>query len=108
MSAVVTRSGDVVEDAQQQSPGDATGPSHRSVQLGQGPVELLGLFGAHGHAEFLLLLHGHSVAADASRCMWPRMTGGGEWRKATITFSGQDYDSQQSVTLTFPPMDNLK
>lgn len=54
-----------MEDAEQLSLGDATGPPHGAFQFGQGPVELLGLLGLDCDAGFVLLLCGHSVAAHA-------------------------------------------
>lgn len=45
---------DIMEDAQKQGLGNTTGPLHRTVQPGQGPVKLLRLLGAHCNAGFIL------------------------------------------------------
>lgn len=51
-----------MEDAQQQGLGDAAGPPHRGVQLGQSPVKLLSLLGPYCDADLVLLLCDHSIA----------------------------------------------
>lgn len=53
---------DVMEDAQQQGLGDAAGPPHRVIQLGQSPVKLLGLLGPDRNAALVLFLCGHGIA----------------------------------------------
>lgn len=65
---------DIMEDAEQQGLGDATGSPHRVVQLGQSPVELLRLLGPHSNTGLILLLRGHSVVTHTPHCIWPCAT----------------------------------
>lgn len=66
---------DIMEDAEQQGLGDATGSPHGAVQLGQSPIELLRLFGPHHAAGLILLLCGHGIVTHTPHCIWPHTTG---------------------------------
>lgn len=64
-----------MKDAEQQGLGDATGPSHRAVQLGQSPVKLLRLLGPHRDAGLVLLLAGHGIVTRTAHRGRPHTTG---------------------------------
>lgn len=66
---------DIMEDAEQQGLGDATGSSHRAVQLGQSPVKLLRLLGPHRDAGLVLLLAGHGIVTHTAHRVRPHTTG---------------------------------
>lgn len=63
-----------MEDAEKQALGDATGPPHGAVQLGQSPVELLRLLGLDRHAGFILLLCHRRILTHTPSCIRPHTT----------------------------------